>query len=882
MVIQPYHRRPRPTPQTYTLFEYNRIDLTEVALPPYPTPNPKGVLPNSRQGANRLFDGRAAAGVSANIGDPASVRIEPRENKDTAQFDKDKNLFLGFSDPEALLEFKDYRESEAPSVFLLTAKCLAAMAYADYFPDAPRAATLRSMVSEAILQASPGWCGTFGPGATGALSLKGYEGNYDFYQMFMLPLVYNFYDELRPEARERLITLLLARGRIQRPNEDDTFTSGGPPNDWSRAGHISPAGSEVDIPETENHVLLIATARYLTNQLLYQRDNNPWYDNRRNGSLGDLRPTCVNQLLSLLRNYLRDDFAEYNAKPYQEETRHALLNLCSYAYDTEVRLGARVVLDYISAHIAISSNDLRRMVPFRRRNDMENEHTKQIEHEPGFMDINLLQDSHGADLMAAHFALLTGNTRAYQRSDDEGDRPWNWAITPNFGQELTLEALSSYRLPPSVHDLFINDLHRRFFQRIHRHPLEEPGQQRNCENMEIYSGSPSYLVTAGGKPANHVIPGLLGFGVDDSNIGVAMPTSFMPTGFSAANFSSLQELAKSAGVYTRPISLKGVARVFGRSAPVSFTELSKGIVNTNNSSDLIQFLRFSDVFYDENETHLGGTENYGVAPDFACGFAYHLPTWTGVPKEKDGIFFVNRKSLRGELAGFFLAIIKQDEFVLLEAFDTWFHPEVSFERFQSNVKKENQNIQLSSGKETEYTTYFGNRIRFVIWRVGEQDSHDFGSKIINIEYGEGAHSDTLVEAGNYADQSQFLSGNILKSAGDAVVEVHNPLLGTKMTLDWSRSSPSLLVRTSEDGDVEQGGINAEGQIFEVWVDFNWNGPTDGDFYHPFSQLASAVAEVADGGVIKIAPGSTRVRGEVLGGKRMRVVAPLGGVTIGAH
>ena len=43
----------------------------------------------------------------------------------------------------------------------------------------------------------------------------------------------------------------------------------------------------------------------------------------------------------------------------------------------------------------------------------------------------------------------------------------------------------------------------------------------------------------------------------------------------------------------------------------------------------------------------------------------------------------------------------------------------------------------------------------------------------------------------------------------------------------------------------------------------------GSFYHPFNQLASAVAEVADGGVIKIAPGSTRVRGEVLGGKRMR-------------
>ena len=87
MVIQPYHRRARPKAQTYTLFEYNRIDLTEVALPPYPQPDSSGLLPDSRPAANRFFDGRAAAGVSANIGDPASVRVAPR-------FDGDPNSLL--------------------------------------------------------------------------------------------------------------------------------------------------------------------------------------------------------------------------------------------------------------------------------------------------------------------------------------------------------------------------------------------------------------------------------------------------------------------------------------------------------------------------------------------------------------------------------------------------------------------------------------------------------------------------------------------------------------------------------------------------------------------------------------------------------------------
>src|SRR5262249_43306515 len=155
----------------------------------------------------------------------------------------------------------------------------------------------------------------------------------------------------------------------------------------------------------------------------------------------------------------------------------------------------------------------RRMVPFRRRNEGIN--VNRIP--PGaFMDVSLL-DAHGADPMPAQFALLAGNTRAYQRPNTRvwpGDtteaREWSWAITPNFGSELTLAALSAYRLPPSIHDLFVNDLHRRFFQRLHRFPLEEPGQQRNCENMEIYAGSPSYLITAGGKPANYVIPGVEG------------------------------------------------------------------------------------------------------------------------------------------------------------------------------------------------------------------------------------------------------------------------------------------------------------------------------------------------------------------------------------
>jgi hypothetical protein len=813
MVIDPLHRRRVPPPQDINKYNANGIDLRAVHMPEYATPLPSGALPDLRPLANSLFDARAAAAIKATVGDPAQV----------------------LSDPMALLEKKDYGD-KAPPILILTSKCLAAMAYADYFHDNAAGQPLRDKVSDAIMQAVPGWCGTFGPGVTGAISLldsNRTEGNYDITQMHLLPLAYCFFDELHSDAAERLITTLLARGLIQRPNDDDTFTSGVTPNDWSRAGFVSPDSVHVDISETENHVLMIACARYLTNQLLYQRTHDQSFDNRRNGNPDDSRPTCMDQVLMLLRNYLKDDFAEYNAKPYQEETRHALLNLCTFAYDSEVRLAAEMVLDYISARIAVSSNDLRRLVPFRRRN--EEPYVTQLSERPGFMAVGLF-DVQGADPITSQFALLAGNTRAYRLYS-------GYVMGFGFGPELTLSALSAYRLPSSIHDLFVNDMHRRFYQRLHRRPMEEPGQQRNCENREIYAGSPSYLISAGGAPATYVIPGkvvgVFKFGFDARNLGVAMPSTILVTGS-------------------------------GNGA----------IVDPANTSEQIQVSCFSAQPADGDQ--MGGTANYGVAPDFLCGFKYYFPEWTGVPKDKDGVFYVNKGgSNTGELEGFYLAVIKSGDFVVIEAFDTWRYPnpKVTIDQFIAHVKTDNPDVRFVSGKEMIYTTFFGNRIHYVIWSGGEIDGHTIGSKILSIEYGNGNPADTLAAAGDDSDQSKFLSGTVMQSTGDALVTITNPAMGTQITLDWR--DWSLLVRVAEDGSVERAGRNASGQHYEAWVDFDWTGDHEGDFFRPFNTIADAVASLADGGTVRIMPGTTAERpANLTGGKRVRFVAPLGGVRIG--
>jgi hypothetical protein len=950
----PIRRRRRPVPQNADEFDPTLIDLRSprAHLPAWDSP-PRG---DRRRAANAQFDARAGAGVRAGVGVPGGVIVVPPTDNPGAD--------------NALLELKTYPENSAPDVLVVTAIALAAMAYADYFPDDTTGDSLRGQVDRAMLLAGPGWCGTYGP-KIGSLAQGDTEGNYDMNQLTLVPLVYNFFWSLSPQARQRAITLLLARGRIHRASLDDTFTSGAAPNDWSRAGYVKFPGVKVrDIPETENHVLAIGSARYLTNQLLFALDGDPVHDNRRNGDAANGVPSCMAQLLGLLRNELIDGFAEYNAKNYQEETRQALLNLCSLAYDGEVRLAARMVLDMLSCCYAVSSCDLRRLVPFRRRN----EDTKVKPHPwaTGFMSVNLL-DGDGGDPMSAAFALLAGNTRAYAKSWDNANVPGvgntgGWWIGANYGVNFTAAALSDYRLPPAIHDLFVNDWSRRFYQRLHRTPLDEPGQQRNCDVEEIYAGSPSYLISAGGRPAQWVIPGFEGFGYEAQNLGVAMPISFMPTAlpeFYIGSFDTLVLLVETGDDDLRenssaevtihfrgrradpaPLALEVPLKARGAGAwhndshvfsvPLPFRVGAADIVaidialashpGTGETDDnwdlrqvtatltsrdgrstlvlrrpnlrasfdhpvvslypagyaeaanLVQLLSFSDQPVLD---HPGATENYGVAPDFACGFGIWLPPWTRIPQADDGVFrfFDSHNALGNGPAGFFLAVQQWQGFVVLEALDTWRHPEVSFTAFQEKVNGANGGLRLRSGVPVIYTTWCGNRIHFVVWTNTEIDDHVRGSKILAIEYAQGDPLDTLVEAGNPTDPASYLFGTVMRTPTPARIEIVNAVRGSGLSFDWT--DPNHLVRVDEAGRAEHAGVDLHGRPYDVWVRFGASGAAEGDVCRPFGSLQAALAATADGGTIHLLPGSGGQRGSLRGGRRIsvRLTAPLGGVSL---
>ena len=839
----PYYRKTRPT-RTYPAL----ADADGVAIHLEP-PAQSGADLVTR--AARGFDYRAAAAISAatgmaGSGDAGPPRIWP----DIFSLSSDRtHPHEPWYVDRDLLEFKWY-DGKAPTIYLLRSKCLAVLAYADYFPklDA-RGRGLRAMVSRAILAASPGWCGSFGPGVDGASSLGDSEGNYDLTQMFLIPMVYRHYDDLTPAARELLITQLLARGRAHRPRVDDTFTSGINPVDWRRAGFVSPGGYKTDIDETENHVLMIVTARYLTNQLLYPRDRNPDFDNLRNGGKG--RPSCRALLLTLLHRIINGDFSEYNAKSYQSETRWALLNLCSYAYDHEIRLGARMVLDYISAHVAVSGNDLRRLLPFRRRNEKLNvTHTDR-----GYMANGLRDWQDGADPMSNYYAMQTGHLRAYA-ARLQGSFTIN-----DIGGDLAIEVLSEYRLPPLIHDLFIDDSHRRFFQRLHRTPRDELGGNRNCDNMEIFAGSPSYLICAGGAPARWALdPGLAAV-IDGASVaqqlGVAVTTSFIPTAMPVIQALDVIQLGEFSKQFTHPVVWK---------------ILGEEVATTNSVS-------------------MKGIANYGVAPDFACGHQVWLPSWINAhnavdrngatvdPRSSSGFCFVTMASTdagaRRLQPGFYLAIYQQSPggLTAIEAHDTWRDPDLTFADFRAGVLHRNANLTLVSNVTTAYTTTAFNVMEFAVWREGDRDpAAGSGAEVSNVFF----NNQSSPDARSGADRvtAQLVRGTVMNTTADAVVRITNPARDGALTLDFADQNHP------QRHDNDAGVFEVAGFHNEVWVDFEYAGPSEGDVCRPFASINAAADVVADNGVLRIIPGASMTRGVIGDSRRFTLMAPAGGVTLG--
>lgn len=264
-------------------------------------------------------------------------------------------------------------------------------------------------------------------------------GDYDFILMGLLHMAYLDREKvvLSPEARHKLRHELLS----QTGN-----------NHYS--GFFLRNCLPVKKKDTENHILMTETARYLTNQLLFEETHDPKYDNEKNG--------FEDWFLKHLSQFLRQDFDELNSRPYQGYTIIQMATLMSFAEGPRVKLLSQMILDYLAAKNAVQSIGLRRRSPFRRRKEYR---------EPKYLT--------SADPGMYWYAFHTGAHDFI----DLLPKP-----IPNGSFEsyhYVLSALEKYSIPEEIHELFYRP--SPIFQRL------------NFRDPEIYFRSENFLLTAGGR-----------------------------------------------------------------------------------------------------------------------------------------------------------------------------------------------------------------------------------------------------------------------------------------------------------------------------------------------------------------------------------------------
>lgn len=312
------------------------------------------------------------------------------------------------------------------------------------------------------------------------------RGDYDFTLFRLVALAHRFWDRpdlLWPDTRRKILRELLN----ETGGVDQVVT-----HRWFGGGLCG------RIPETENHILMTETSRLLTNELHVReageegRSPEARHDNARNG---------LNEwMLRHLRGFLVRDFSEYNSRPYQAYAVMPIQNLFEFASDKRVRAGAGLVLDYLAAKFAVSSNGLRRSPPFRRQ--------------PRFAgDTRTLE----IDKESQRFILMAGNTQRL------AELPVPFQVGFGLGS-LVPPALGAYRVPEPILDRIVAGFDRAYLQAV-RH-----------EGVEIYAGSRSFLISAGGVFVSRLDI------AKGQNDGWAVATTLMPSGggLDRANFIRIE------------------------------------------------------------------------------------------------------------------------------------------------------------------------------------------------------------------------------------------------------------------------------------------------------------------------------------------------------
>ncbi|HWK63643.1 MAG TPA: hypothetical protein VNS34_01810 [Rhizobiaceae bacterium] len=267
------------------------------------------------------------------------------------------------------------------------------------------------------------------------------------------------------------------------------------------------------IPETENHLWMINSTKYLNNQYIMANGGTGYASDQ-----SDLREWILKEMQTLLKG----DFLEYNSRPYQRYSMVAITNLADFAEDVDVRTGARIVIEYAVAKYAVTSSEGRRIAPYRRKREylphvdgIPRDGTALTTTDPpknGLFDLN-----RGADHQHALGQLYFGVSLNLPEFDGNA-----YAASTSYASHAIYYATSSYRPDETVYSLVIDrDSSPPVHQQLHHH------------GWEIVSSGTSFTITAGGlttgMPKNTTVDPIDQLFVAD-DLGAAVPTTVMLAG----------------------------------------------------------------------------------------------------------------------------------------------------------------------------------------------------------------------------------------------------------------------------------------------------------------------------------------------------------------
>ncbi|MDC9824278.1 hypothetical protein PRN20_11070 [Devosia sp. ZB163] len=256
--------------------------------------------------------------------------------------------------------------------------------------------------------------------------------------------------------------------------------------------------SDLRIPETENHRLMIETSRYLTNAKILVDLRRMDHDNI--DEIEEEQAGVRDWLLKRLNEIASSDFDEYNARPYTRYSLNAILNLYDFACDPTIlvdntcndsalKTASQIVLDLSGAKFAASSNRGRREPPFRRLSGSDN--------------VGPYEMVQNADHEVTRAAMYAGQSQLV---------PWGF---DELGVgNMIYAAVSSYRWPKVVLNVAI-ERSATFSQSVLHAGVEQ------------YFQSPAFTMSLGGVPRPAALRAW-GYELGEDR-GIAMPTTIIPT-----------------------------------------------------------------------------------------------------------------------------------------------------------------------------------------------------------------------------------------------------------------------------------------------------------------------------------------------------------------